>query len=214
MKSPVRIVVLLSGRGSNFINLADKATFYSVVGVVSNNPEASGLKAASERTIPYFVKTRTSYPSKALYQRDLIDAVAGFRPDFIALAGFMEIMRRPFLEAFPHKVVNIHPSLLPAYPGLHTHERALTDGASQHGCTVHLVDGGIDTGPIIAQASCKVLPDDTPEVLAHRVLTEEHRIYPWVVEQLALGTITLSSAGATISQSARVSGTEMGFLLP
>lgn len=196
-----QVAVFLSGRGSNFTALAryaqertqeGKASF-RINHVFSDNPSAGGLISAAELGIPCTVLERRSFSSKAelfqAYQRAILDAGC----ELIILAGFMRLLPPEFIDAFAGKIVNIHPALLPKFPGLHTHQRALAEGVSEHGCTVHFVDSGMDTGPIIAQAAVTVSEQDTEESLAAKVLALEHRIFPWVIHQIALGRIWLET---------------------
>jgi phosphoribosylglycinamide formyltransferase 1 len=176
-----RVAILISGRGSNMSALiaAAKAPDYpaEIVGVFSNKPEAPGLAVAAAEGIP------TAALSHKGLEREAFDAAMesilnGWWPDFICLAGFMRILSECFVQRWSGRIINIHPSLLPLHRGLHTHERALAEGATEHGCTVHFVTPGLDEGPTILQARVPVLPGDTPESLAARVLVEEHKLYP------------------------------------
>ena len=190
-----RVAILISGRGSNMASLiaAAKAPDYpaEIVLVVSNKPGAGGLAIAeaagiATRTIPH-----KSFPDRASFEeameRDLIAAGT----ELICLAGFMRVLTDGFIERWRNRLINIHPSLLPAFPGLDTHERALAAGAAVHGCTVHFVRSDLDRGPIIAQASVPVLPGDTPETLAARVLAAEHELYPRALALVASGQVRL-----------------------
>ena len=189
-----RVAILISGRGSNMMSLiqAAKAPDYpaQIVGVFSNRPDAPGLAAAATFDIPTAWRWHKDYATREGFELALGEVLRLWRPDIVALAGFMRILTPGFTEKWQGRMINIHPSLLPAYKGLHTHERAIADGATQHGCTVHFVTPGMDEGPIIAQAAVPVLPGDTPDVLAARVLTEEHRIYPEAMAKVARGEAT------------------------
>jgi phosphoribosylglycinamide formyltransferase 1 len=175
-----RIGILLSGRGSNFLAIADaiaeKRLDAEIAIVISNRPDSPGLAAAIERGIH-----AVAYPSKGLdreiYDRQLIDALRSHRVDLICLAGYMRILSGYFIREFPMRILNIHPSLLPAFPGLDAQHQALEHGVKIAGCTVHFVDEGLDSGPIVAQASVPVLDEDTADSLSARSLKEEHRIY-------------------------------------
>jgi phosphoribosylglycinamide formyltransferase-1 len=175
-----RLAILLSGRGSNFLAIADaiaeKRLQAEVAIVISNRPDASGLAAAIERGIH-----AASFPSKGLdrelYDRQLIAELRAHEVDLICLAGYMRILSGYFIREFPQRILNIHPSLLPAFPGLDAQHQALAHGAKIAGCTVHFVDEGVDSGPIVAQASVPVLDEDTAESLSARILREEHRLY-------------------------------------
>lgn len=182
-------------------------------GVISDTTHAAGLKFLEQQHIPCYPFDRIQYPDRASFRTAVRAQARELAPDLIVLAGYMQILEPEFIELFSDKVINIHPSLLPAYPGLHTHERVISAGDTTHGCTVHLVDSGIDTGPIIAQAIVDILPDDTPETLAARVLKKEHLLFPWVVNHIAAGNITVRSSSVLISQEAITSAAEYDFFL-
>jgi phosphoribosylglycinamide formyltransferase 1 len=175
-----RLGILLSGRGSNFEAIADSIAAGRLAAeiaiVISNRPEARGVEIARERGLPVVV-----IPSKGVareeYDRRLIAELALHGVDLICLAGFMRLLSAEFCRAFPMRILNIHPSLLPAFPGLDAQKQALDHGAKISGCSVHFVDEQLDAGPIVLQAAVPVLDDDTPETLAARILKEEHRIY-------------------------------------
>lgn len=155
--------------------------------VVSNRPAAPGLDFARAQGIATEIVDHKSYPSREAFDQALDEALKRHKVEFVACAGFMRIMTQGFIDQWRDRMINIHPSLLPAYKGLHTHERALADGAKRHGCSVHLVCGDVDDGPIIAQATVPVLKSDTAETLAARVLDAEHKIYPRALAALASG---------------------------
>ena len=205
-------MVLLSGRGSNFVNLAKKLTAAKIISVFSNKAEAPGLALASELKIPNQAFPRKSYSSVQDQKRAIFEATKKLNPDLVVLAGFMSIIEPEFIAAFPGRIVNIHPALLPEFPGIDTHRRALEAQAKKHGCTVHVVDPGVDTGPIIAQASCQVMPNDSEDTLAQRVLELEHQLFPWVVDQIATGSITISDKGISYSNAAKQSAARLGFI--
>lgn len=175
-----RLGILLSGRGSNFMAIADaiaeKRLDAYIACVISNRPDAPGLAAALDRGIH-----AVSFPSKGLdreiYDRRLIEALRAHHVDLVCLAGFMRILSGHFIREFPQQILNIHPSLLPAFPGLDAQHQALVHGVKIAGCTVHFVDEGLDSGPIVAQASVPVLDGDTADTLSARILKEEHRLY-------------------------------------
>ena len=175
-----RLGILLSGRGSNFQAIADQIAagrLNAVVGaVISNQPDAPGLATARERGLPV-----VSLPSKGVprddYDAQLVASLKSADVDLVCLAGFMRLLTATFIQAFPQRILNIHPSLLPAFPGLNAQAQALSHGVKITGCTVHFVDEGLDSGPIVAQAAVPVLNDDTAETLSARILVEEHRIY-------------------------------------
>jgi phosphoribosylglycinamide formyltransferase-1 len=175
-----RLGILLSGRGSNFLAIADaiaeKRLDAQIACVISNRSDAPGLTAALDRGIHAI-----SFPSKGLdreiYDRQLIEGLHAHHVDLVCLAGFMRILSGHFIREFPQRILNIHPSLLPAFPGLDAQHQALAHGVKIAGCTVHFVDEGLDSGPIVAQASVPVLDDDTADSLSARILKEEHRLY-------------------------------------
>lgn len=198
-----RVTVLISGRGSNLKALIQHQSGYKVTHVISDRNDAGGLKWAMEAGIPTSVVSRSEFPSLAEFKAGLLAAVTATKPDLVALAGFMVVLQPEFIAAYPGRLVNIHPSLLPSFPGLHTHERALEANVTEHGCTVHFVDSGVDTGPLIAQTSVTVTPNDTPDTLAARVLNKEHALYPWIVRAIAQGDIHLNGRAVMYSDSAR-----------
>ena len=189
------IVILISGRGSNMEALLDARLPARVAAVISNNPQAKGLATAQKRGIPTAVVDHRPFPDRAQFDAALTAEIDRHHPDLVALAGFMRILTGPFIEHYRGRLINIHPSLLPEFPGLDTHRRALAAGAKKHGCTVHFVTPVVDGGPIIAQAAVAVEPGDTEERLAARVLAEEHRVYPRVVREFLEGRIRLAADG-------------------
>ncbi|MFT3986900.1 phosphoribosylglycinamide formyltransferase [Aestuariivirga sp.] len=184
-----RVGVLISGRGSNMMALVEAAKAADcpadIVCVVSNRADAAGLAFAEANGIATQVIDHKAYASREAFDRALGDYLQSQQVDIVACAGFMRIITPALIRRFPGRMLNIHPSLLPAYKGLHTHERALADGATEHGCTVHLVTDELDDGPIVLQARVPVLPGDTADKLAARVLVEEHRIYPQALALVA-----------------------------
>lgn len=207
------VTVLISGRGSNLINLFNRARGYRIGAVVSNKRDAAGVAWARERAIPVTIVEREEYPSLSAFKDGVRDAVSATQPDLVALAGFMVVLPPTFIAAFQGRLVNIHPSLLPKFPGLDTHQRVIASGETQHGCTVHYVDAGVDTGAIIAQASLAVAPNDNPESLAERTLALEHELYPWVIGHLAGSEISLCNARVQYSSRVRQEAKERGFRL-
>ena len=175
-----RLVVLISGRGSNMAAILDAAGAGTIAGrvaaVVSSEREAPGLKIAAQRGVATAVVSHRDYRDRGEFERALAAAIDAHAPDLVVLAGFMRILTAEFVGGYAGRLINIHPSLLPLYPGLHTHRRALADGVRVHGCTVHFVTSDVDHGPIIAQGVVPVLSDDDEESLAARVLGAEHRI--------------------------------------
>ena len=190
-----RVIVLISGRGSNLKAILDAGLADRVAGVISNEPRAAGLAIAEEHGIATRVVDHRAWPERAGFDAALAAAIDAFAPTLVVLAGFMRILTGDFVTHYYGRLVNIHPSLLPAFPGLHTHRRALAAGVRIHGCTVHFVSAAVDGGPIIAQAAVPVAPDDDEERLAARVLAQEHRLYPQVVRWLCDGRIALGADG-------------------
>lgn len=180
------IVILISGGGSNMaaiVQTAERERWQEqygarVAAVISNRPEAKGLVFARERGIPTAVVDHTAYASREAFDAELMTVIDGYQPALVVLAGFMRILTPGFVAHYERRLLNIHPSLLPAFPGLHTHRRAIAAGCRVAGATVHLVTAELDHGPILAQAVVPVLPDDDEHTLAARVLTQEHIIYP------------------------------------
>ncbi|MCC2970947.1 phosphoribosylglycinamide formyltransferase [Massilia sp. IC2-476] len=179
------IVILISGRGSNMeaVVRALEAEGWParVAAVISNKPEAKGLEFARARGIPTAVVANKEYASRAEFDAALQETIDRFAPDLVVLAGFMRILTAPFVEHYAGRMLNIHPSLLPLFPGLGTHQQAIDAGEKEHGATVHFVTAELDHGPVVAQARVPVLPGDTEETLSARVLVEEHKLYPYAV---------------------------------
>lgn len=184
-----RFVVLVSGRGSNLDALhracEEGRVPARLVRVVSNDPGAPALAKSRDRGIEAVAVPHRGCRDRDEFDARVAEAVGAAQPDWVLLAGFMRVLGPRFLDAFPGRVLNIHPSLLPSFPGLHTHRRALAAGVRFHGCTVHLVDATLDGGPIVAQAVVPVLPNDDEDRLAARVLEQEHRLYPRVARWAA-----------------------------
>jgi phosphoribosylglycinamide formyltransferase-1 len=196
-----RIVILISGRGSNMVALLDAALPATVAAVVSNSPEARGLDHARSRGIPAIAIDHRRYADRETFDAALREAIDAHSPDLVVLAGFMRKLTDAFVSRFSNRLLNIHPSLLPAFSGLHTHRRALEAGVRVHGCTVHFVTLALDQGPIVIQAAVPVLADDTEESLAARVLAQEHRIYPQAVRWFCEDRLSVTGG------SVRVAGT-------
>lgn len=179
------IVILISGRGSNMeavVRALDAEKWPArIAAVISNKADAKGLEFAQSRGIPTAVVPSKEFASRAEFDAALQETIDHYAPDLVVLAGFMRILTAPFVEHYAGRMLNIHPSLLPLFPGLHTHQQALDAGVAEHGATVHIVTAELDHGPAIAQARVPVLPGDTPEDLAARVLVEEHKLYPYAV---------------------------------
>lgn len=189
------IVILISGRGSNMQALLNAKLNCNIAAVISNRADAGGLTIARQHGIPTAVVAHRDHPDRESFDAELARVIDGFSPDFVILAGFMRILTAKFVAHYQGRLINIHPSLLPAYTGLHTHARALQDGVRIHGCTVHFVTADLDHGPVIIQAAIPVLPDDTEHSLSARVLHEEHRIFPQAIRWLCSGKIELNEQG-------------------
>ena len=184
-----RVVVLLSGRGSNFQAIAEANLPIDIVAVISNRPQAGGLAYAREKGLTAIAFDHTEHADREVFDGLLADEIERHQPDLVVLAGYMRILSPAFIARFEGRLLNIHPSLLPSFPGLKTHERALAEGVKVHGCTVHFVTAKLDHGPIVIQAAVPVRADDTAATLAARVLVQEHRIYPQAVRWFAEGRL-------------------------
>lgn len=191
----MRVVVLISGRGSNMEALLEAGLPVTFAAVISNNPEARGLDTARSHGIPAEVVNHRDFADREAFDAALAVAIDRHDPDLVVLAGFMRVLTPGFVRHYAGRMINIHPALLPAFPGLHTHRRALEAGVKLHGCTVHYVTPEVDVGPIIIQAAVPVLPDDSEQTLAARVLDQEHRIFPQAVRWIAEGRVRLDTAG-------------------
>ena len=200
-----RVGILISGRGSNMMSLmaAARAPDYpaEIACVLSNRPEAEGLFKAAGEGLPTCAIDHKGFGSREGFEAELDAALASFEVDLIACAGFMRMMTPGFVERWRDRMLNIHPSLLPAFKGLDTHARALAAGVKLSGCTVHIVRPEVDSGPIIAQAAVPVLDGDTAESLAARVLEAEHQLYPHALSLFASGAITVSGERASVRQA-------------
>ena len=196
------IVILISGRGSNMQAIVQAGIPGArIAAVISNRPDAAGLAWAQTQGIPTVALDHKQFAGREAFDQALAAAIDEFQPDLVVLAGYMRILTTPFVEHYAGRMMNIHPSLLPAFAGLHTHARAIETGVKITGCTVHFVTPELDHGPIIAQAAVPVLDDDTPDTLAERILQQEHCIYPqavrWFIEgrlQVVDGQVRLSAA--------------------
>ena len=189
------VVILISGRGSNMLAMLEARPALDVAAVISNEPLAAGLEIARRRGVATRIVDHRAHADRSAVDAALAREIDAFAPRLIVLAGFMRIFTDAFVNRYGGRLVNIHPSLLPAFPGLHTHRQALEAGVRIHGCTVHFVTPALDSGPIIAQAAVPVAPDDTEETLAARVLAQEHRIYPEVVRWICAGRVGLAPGG-------------------
>lgn len=201
-----RVAVLVSGRGSNLGALmaaAARADYPAEIALVlSDRADAAALERAAAAGIPTaVVESRTYGRDRAAFEAPVEDALHAHRIGIVALAGFMRVLTQPFVRAWRGRLLNIHPSLLPAFPGLHTHARALAAGVRLHGCTVHFVSPGVDEGPVIAQAAVPVLPEDDEGTLAARVLEQEHRLYPACLAWVARGDAALEGERVRLAPS-------------
>jgi phosphoribosylglycinamide formyltransferase-1 len=201
-----RIVILISGRGSNMQALLEAKLDATIAAVISNNAAAKGLQLAREAGVDTRVVSHRDYPDRASFDKVLGDSVASYRPDLIVLAGFMRILTEEFIGRFSGRIMNVHPSLLPAFPGTDTHRRALDEGVKLHGCTVHFVTPALDHGPIVIQAAVPVLPDDDEDSLAARVLEQEHAIYPQAIRWFIEGRLALEGNRVRLSVDCRQAG--------
>lgn len=195
-----RVAVFISGGGSNMLSLADACVApdfpAEIVAVFSDKPSAGGIAKAQARGIKTFVFERKSFADKAEHEAAILAALNEIKPDLICLAGYMRLISGDFISRYEGRILNIHPSILPLFPGLHTHQRAIDAGMKVAGCTVHFVTEGMDEGPIVAQGTVPVLADDTADTLAARVLTVEHKLYPDALRLLAVGGVTLENGKA------------------
>jgi len=200
------IVILISGRGSNMeavVRAAQREGWPArVAAVISNKPDAKGLAFAAAHGIPTAVVPSKEYPDRASFDAALQREIDRFSPDLVVLAGFMRILTAPFVEHYAGRMLNIHPSLLPAFPGLDTHKKALEAGVPEHGATVHFVTAELDHGPMVAQARVPVLPGDTEDTLAARVLLEEHKLYPYAVRLFVEDRLSIEQGDVRIAQIA------------
>jgi phosphoribosylglycinamide formyltransferase-1 len=194
----VSVVVLISGRGSNLRALVDAGL--PIAAVISNRADAGGVEYARARRIPTAVVAHTAYPSREAFDGALAAEIERCRPTLVALAGFMRLLTPGFTNRYRERLMNIHPSLLPAFPGLRTHARALAAGVKIHGCTVHFVTADLDHGPIVAQAAVPVTQDDDEERLAARVLAQEHRLYPQAIRWFLDGKLRIEDGVVRIGE--------------
>ena len=205
MPAMKNIVILISGRGSNMEAVVRTAQAESwparIAAVISNKPDAGGLAFAQSRGIPTAVVSNKEFATRAEFDARLQEVIDTFQPDLVVLAGFMRILTAPFVEHYAGRMLNIHPSLLPLFPGLHTHQQALDAGMSEHGATVHFVTAELDHGPSVLQAKIPVLPGDTPDLLAARLLAEEHKIYPRAVRLFIEDRLVVEDGAVRIVES-------------
>jgi phosphoribosylglycinamide formyltransferase-1 len=192
---PAPVVILVSGRGSNLLAILNETRAgrlpIDIRAVISNNPDAVGLRIASAAGVPTEVIDHRAFPERAQFDSALMQAIDRYQPRLVILAGFMRILGTEFIRHYAGRLLNVHPSLLPAFKGLDTHARALAAGTKEHGASVHFVTNDLDGGPVIIQAKVPVLSNDTADTLAARVLAEEHRIYPLAIKWAAEGRLTI-----------------------
>lgn len=200
-----RVVVFISGSGSNMVSLAkacQAADFPAeIVCVISDKASAGGLEKARDLGIPTLVFERKTYASKAEHEGAILAALGEIAPDIICLAGYMRLISGDFIAPYEGRIINIHPSLLPLFPGLNTHQRAIDSGMKISGCTVHFVTEGMDEGPTIAQGAVPVFSNDTAETLAARLLSVEHQLYPLALKRLAEGKVRMEGGKAVYTDN-------------
>jgi len=207
-----RVVVFISGGGSNMLALvaAAKAADFpaEIVGVISDKADAGGLAKAAAEGIPAFAFVRKDYAGKEAHEAAIFEALDTLSPDILCLAGYMRLLSATFIQRYEGRMINIHPSLLPLFPGLHTHQRAIDAGMRIAGCTVHFVTEGMDEGPVIGQAAVPVLSGDTADTLAGRVLTVEHQLYPQALRLFAEGKVRMEDGKAVGTGAGAAAGTD------
>ena len=185
----IRLAVLLSGRGSNFAAIHEAISQGElnarIVAVISNREDAPGIARAAAWGYPTHVLDHRKFPDRAAHEREILRVLEDAKPDYVVLAGYMRLLSPSFVAAYPNRILNIHPSLLPAFPGVDAQAQAIAHGAKMSGCTVHFVDEGLDSGPIIVQRVVPVLEGDTAETLSKRILVEEHKAYVDALKELA-----------------------------
>jgi phosphoribosylglycinamide formyltransferase-1 len=206
MGKRMRLGVLASGGGTNLQAIIDRCREGSfpaeIAVVIANNPGVGALERARQAGIPARCINHRDFASREEFDAALVEALREAGIELVVLAGFMRIITKVLLDAFPLRIINIHPALLPAFPGLHVQQQAIDYGARFSGCTVHFVDGGVDTGPIIIQAVVPVLPGDTADTLAARILIQEHQIYPRAIQLLAEGRVRVTGRTVAIEPPA------------
>lgn len=206
----LRLGVIASGSGSNLQAIIDRCADGSIdaetVLVLSNVPGAGALNRAEKAGIATALIDHRTFTERADFDRAVVAALQAAGVDLVVLAGFMRLITAPFIDAFPERIINIHPALLPAFPGLHVQRKALEAGARFSGCTVHFVDGGVDTGPIIIQAVVPILDEDDEASLSARILVQEHRIYPQAIQLIAEGRLRIEGRRVRIADAAIVDG--------
>jgi phosphoribosylglycinamide formyltransferase 1 len=209
MTDPLKLGILISGGGSNLQSIIDQiengALAAVIKVVISNRTNSYGIIRAKNHGIPSVILNHKEFPRREDFDHELIQILKSAQVDLVILAGFMRILSPVLLRAFPQMIINIHPALLPAFPGLHVQQKALDYGVKFSGCTVHFVDDSVDSGPIIIQSVVPVLPGDNEESLAARILKEEHRIYPQAIQFFAQGRILLTGRKVQIKDAEKES---------
>lgn len=204
----IRLAVLASGSGTNLQSIIDQCQKglldAEIAIVISNNPEAGALGRAEQAGINNICINHREFDSREEFDRAVVATLQETETELVVLAGFMRIISEVFLQAFPQRIINIHPALLPAFPGLHVQKKAIEYGAKFSGCTVHLVDGGVDTGPIIAQAVVPIFTVDSENTLAARILEQEHKIYPQVIQWFAEERVVIKNRQVQIKNSKNI----------
>ncbi|MBF0321257.1 MAG: phosphoribosylglycinamide formyltransferase [Nitrospirae bacterium] len=200
----INIGVLASGRGSNFQSIIDSiksgALNARVACLITDNPEAYAIERAKSHNIPHVYVNPADFTGKDMFYRRIADELRASAVELVVLAGFMRVVKKPLIEAFPMRIMNIHPALLPSFKGLHGQRQALEYGVKIAGCTVHFVDEGVDTGPIILQEAVPVLSNDTEDSLSERILTCEHHIYPLAIRLYAEGKLKVTGNTVKIEE--------------
>lgn len=203
----LKLGVLASGRGSNFQSIIDSIESgylkAEIKVLITDNPRAYAIERAKNHGIEYLIMQPKDYPSKDDYYRAIAEELKKRQVELVILAGFMRVVKKPLIDAYPMRIMNIHPALLPSFPGLHGQKQAVDYGVKISGCTVHFVDEGVDTGPIIIQAAVPVYDDDTEESLSERILKQEHRIFPYAIKLFAEGRLSVEGRTVKIKDHPR-----------
>lgn len=208
------IVILISGRGSNMEALLAAQLPARIAAVISNRADAAGLATAAAQGIATAVVDHKQFADRIQFDAALADEIERHQPDLVILAGFMRVLGDAFVRRFEGRLMNIHPSLLPSFPGLHTHARALETGVRLHGCTVHFVTPALDNGPIIIQAAVPVLPEDDADTLARRVLAQEHRVFPQAVRWFLQERLRVDNGLVKVARPRDEAEASLGLILP
>ena len=208
VQKKIRLAILASGGGTNLQSIIDQCQQglldAEITLVLSNNPDAGAIERAKQAGINNVCINHREFNSREEFDQAVISTLKEIKTELVVLAGFMRIISEVFLQAFPQRIINIHPALLPAFPGLHVQKKAITYGAKFSGCTVHFVDSGVDTGPIIAQAVVPIFANDCEDTLAARILEQEHKIYPQVIQWFAEGRVKIVGRQVQIESSKNI----------